>query len=74
MESDTSVRLIDAIKSLRLNPDKAMNALQDAGVVADECVRVDDVPECDQAKAVEFLSKPSPKRIGKPNRMDYGDQ
>jgi len=31
--------------------------LQDAGMVSDNCVTVADVAECDQTKAVEWLTK-----------------
>lgn len=39
----------------RLNPIKAMNLLQDWGVVADECVTTDDVAPSEQDISIRFV-------------------
>lgn len=45
----------DEIKALRMTENAAMNLLQGQGVVADECVTLDDVPEPDRTHAAEWL-------------------
>jgi len=47
--------LLNFIRASRLKPSEVMNRLQDAGIVADNCVTVADVAEVDQTKAVEWL-------------------
>jgi hypothetical protein len=59
--------------SLKLDPITAMNRLQDAGIVSDNCVSIGDIPPADQVKSEKFLfeynendekpvAKPKPKR------------
>lgn len=40
-----------------MEDDDAMNILQDAGAVSDNCVKVDDVAPADHARAIALLEK-----------------
>lgn len=52
-ESRNAVRA--AMFSKELTEAQGMNALQDAGVISDLCVRLEDVHHSDHAKAIEYF-------------------
>jgi len=52
--------LLRAIASIRLDEIAAMNLLQDAGIVSDECVAIEDVANEDLERAIEFILKTPP--------------
>jgi hypothetical protein len=65
--------IFSVLASLKLDPITAMNRLQDAGIVSDNCVSIGDIPPADHVKAEKFLFeynendekpvvKPKPKR------------
>lgn len=47
--------LAEYCKTFQLCPVKAMNILQEWGIVSDECVTVEDVAPCDEKTAIGFV-------------------
>jgi len=49
------------ISSIGLDPIKAMNELQDAGIVSDNCVTTEDVGRPDVFRAMKWLDEKYPQ-------------
>lgn len=53
-------RYLETMQKTRgINPIDAMNRLQDAGIVSDNCITAADVPDSEAPKAIEFLRRPT---------------
>ena len=49
--------LADLIRDSGHTLESGMNALQDAGVISDNCVWVEDISQCDTMRAIEWFRK-----------------
>jgi hypothetical protein len=63
------------LASLKIDPIMAMNRLQDAGIVSDNCVSIGEIPPSLQDKAAKFLfefneNEEKPVVKPKPRRHD----